>query len=160
MEVSDNSKQIRALLGASKGGARKNCRGTAGQVCLPKIDPLRNSQRSRMPSSDSQKALGGISERETALLSVAPAEASRESWQSYKTASSPWVSESTNNLPLIWEIRSNACRWPMWDSWATLPQVEQRFYCGASCAGAYCSDHAAIAGQGWGSSKKRLGVTA
>jgi hypothetical protein len=46
----------------------------------------------------------------------------------------------------------------MWDSWATLPQVEERFYCGASCAGVYCSDHVAIAGHGWGSSKKRLSV--
>src|SRR5271170_4640096 len=70
------------------------------------------------------------------------------------------VSESTNNPLLIWELRSKACRWPMWDSWATLPQVEERFYCGASCAGVYCSDHVAIAGHGWGSSKKRSGVTA
>jgi hypothetical protein len=70
------------------------------------------------------------------------------------------VSESTNNPLLIWELRSKACRWPLWDSWATLPQVEERFYCGASCAGAYCSDHVAIAGQGWGSSKRRLSVTA
>src|SRR5271155_3436949 len=70
------------------------------------------------------------------------------------------ASESTNNPLLIWELRSKACRWPMWDSWATLPQVEERFYCGASCAGVYCSDHVAIAGQGWGSSKKRVRVTA
>jgi hypothetical protein len=48
----------------------------------------------------------------------------------------------------------------MWDSWATLPQVEERFYCGAPCVGVYCSDHVAIAGQGWASSKKRLSVTA
>jgi hypothetical protein len=38
------------------------------------------------------------------------------------------VSESTNNPLLIWDLRSKACRWPMWDSWATLPQVEERFY--------------------------------
>jgi hypothetical protein len=48
----------------------------------------------------------------------------------------------------------------MWDSWATLPQVEERFYCGAPCVGVYCFDHVAIAGQGGGSSKKRLSVTA
>ena len=160
--MSANTKQIRACSAHLKAAPVRIAAAPLVKFVSQKsiTAPVGNSQLSRMPSSDLPKALGDISESETALLSLAPAGASDESWQSYKTASSPWVSESTNNPLLIWELRSKACRWPMWDSWATLPQVEERFYCGASCAGVYCSDHVAIAGHGWGSSKKRSSVTA
>jgi hypothetical protein len=48
---------------------------------------------------------------------------------------------------LIVQLRAYVCRWPLWDNWGKMPPVEERYYCGAPCSGAYCSEHAKMASQ-------------
>jgi hypothetical protein len=55
--------------------------------------------------------------------------------------------QGENCALLIVQLRAYVCRWPLWDSWGKMPPVDERYYCGARCSGAYCSDHTAIASQ-------------
>jgi hypothetical protein len=55
--------------------------------------------------------------------------------------------DGENRALLIEQLRAYVCRWPLWDSWVKLPPVDERYYCGARCSGAYCSEHTTIASQ-------------
>ena len=55
--------------------------------------------------------------------------------------------QSENCALLIMQLQAYVCRWPLWDSWGKMPPVDERYYCGASCSGAYCSEHAKRASQ-------------
>jgi hypothetical protein len=63
------------------------------------------------------------------------------------TAPNAPTDQGENCALLIEQLRAYVCRWPLWDSWVKLPPVDERYYCGARCSGAYCSEHATIASQ-------------
>jgi hypothetical protein len=53
--------------------------------------------------------------------------------------------EDGNCALLVWQLRSQVCRWPLWDSWEKIPPVDKRYYCGARCSSTYCFEHATAA---------------